>query len=332
VPDLLRHLRDYKRALDLGVRGGVLLGEVAQLPIARSGVVKREGMPIPFVELDDGTLLHGGFPTAAERRLHRAVRRRLPAALVQDAFQVAVDAVTRYCYPHAMPQLTPPGPPAARRGFHPQHRQTIDDLAGLSEAERTELRSLFTVRPGEVLLDVGSYIGFGAVRFAQEAGPEGRVAALEADPSSHPILRANVATNVHGRVTIVPRAAWLRSGERKTLHTTRRQSNSLVESVSGSAATVEVPTVALDDLVTELGLVRVDVISLTINGGEPEALEGAAGLLRGMRPLRVVAAGWYRRDGTTVGALATPLLRAAGLRVHHDRGGVVLAWSAEGAG
>jgi hypothetical protein len=86
---------------------------------------------------------------------------------------------------------------------------------------------------------------------------------------------------------------------------------------------------SLDDVVAELGLAKVDAVSITINGAEPDALAGAFRLLREMRPIRIVAAGWYQRNGTTVGTLASSILRAAGLRVHHDVGGAVLAWSAD---
>jgi hypothetical protein len=78
------------------------------------------------------------------------------------------------------------------------------------------------------------------------------------------------------------------------------------------------------------GLVRLDMLSLTLNGAEPEALDGAANALRALRP-RVRLAGWYTRGGEKIWSLAKPRLEAHGYRVHVGRRGNVLALPRERA-
>ena len=89
------------------------------------------------------------------------------------------------------------------------------------------------------------------------------------------------------------------------------QANSLipgiVADVTKNYSRHPVLTKTIDDLVEDLKLKRVDMLSLTINGAEPEALRGAANTLKKMRP-RIRLAGWYQIDGQSIASICKDIL------------------------
>ena len=89
------------------------------------------------------------------------------------------------------------------------------------------------------------------------------------------------------------------------------QANSLITHVVADATkdykSRSITTKAIDDLVDELGLSKVDMISLTINGAEPKALAGAKNTITNMRP-RIRLAGWYKVDGQRIARICEEIL------------------------
>jgi hypothetical protein len=74
--------------------------------------------------------------------------------------------------------------------------------------------------PGDVVLDVGAYIGTHALAFAERVGPGGHVYSFEAQPASFALLVRNLTavanvTAVHAAVSHItwrePRFCWTRS-------------------------------------------------------------------------------------------------------------------------
>ncbi|MDP6952966.1 MAG: FkbM family methyltransferase, partial [Alphaproteobacteria bacterium] len=92
------------------------------------------------------------------------------------------------------------------------------------------------------------------------------------------------------------------------------QANTLVAELHHGEETRRVRTVSVDALVAEHGLSRLDMLSLTLNGAEIEALEGADETLAGLRP-RVRLAGWYERGGRRIADIAREILERHGYRV-----------------
>jgi FkbM family methyltransferase len=144
------------------------------------------------------------------------------------------------------------------------------------------------VRPGDVVVDGGGYLGETALYFAHHVGPEGFVLCCEFEPSSLTILRENLAANpeLAARIEICERALWSESGV------------DLPVLASGPGTTVKgvekpdhlVSTASVDDLVADGTVERVDFLKLDIEGAEREALAGARHTLRTQRPRLAIAA------------------------------------------
>lgn len=137
-----------------------------------------------------------------------------------------------------------------------------------------------TPKRGDVVLDVGAYVGWYTLRAARAVGASGCVVALEPDAENRRQLEANLALNGIGNVRIVGKAAWSGSGPlpwRHVDHPPWRR-------VSGAAEGLAVDGVALDDLTAALALPRVDWIKMDVEGAEVQALRGARALLRQFQP------------------------------------------------
>lgn len=316
------------KALIPGYRGrwryrhACLLAEIAALaPRLDYG----EDNGTPWIELKGGLRLFG-FPTEpANAEIHRLLREDLPADLPPGHFRLVKDCVTRYVYPHMRPDLKPAGFAAEQMfGFHGQHKDTIADLG--DAAARAALAEAFRPRHDEVVVDCGCFLGFGELRLAPEM-PQGHIYAIEADERCYALLARNLAWNGIKNVTPLHRGVWSEETE-LDLGSGFAQANSLVGEVHEGDTARKVRTIALDGLVHAYGLQRVDMVSLTLNGAEVEALDGAAEMLSRLRP-RIRLAGWYARGGKKIWQIAKARLEAFDYRVHVGPRGNLMALPAE---
>ncbi len=275
----------------------------------------------PWLAIKDGPRFYGFWTEPANLEVHRILRRDLPPDLPPEHFRLVKDCLTRYVYPHMRPDLKPEGYPAEQMfGFHGQHKDAIADLE--DEAARRRLTAAFRPDSGDVIIDCGCFLGFGELRLAPEL-PGGHIYAVEADPDCYALLERNLRENGIANVTPLNRATWKEETELE-LETSFAQGNSLIREVQKGTATKIVRTITIDMLVSEHGLSRLDMLSLTLNGAEVETLEGASETLAQFRP-RVRLAGWYSRGGRKIWQLTRERLEAHGYDVFVGRRGNVMA-------
>jgi FkbM family methyltransferase len=267
----------------------------------------------PWLAARDENLRLYGFTTEPKNAdLHELLRPVLPSQLPRGHFRLVKDYITRWLYPHMRPDLTPDGYGVERlHGFHGQHKDSIAQVA--DPAARTRLNHAFKPGRDDVVIDCGAFLGFGALRIARDARA-GRVFAIEASGDCHALLLRNLEANRAENVTPLHRGVWNAITE-LNLETTFAQGNSLVSEVVNDGMRQEaVKTVTIDSVVAEFRLSRVDMLSLTLNGAEVEALAGAGDTLAKLRP-RIRAAGWYARGGKRIADLIRPVLESAGYDV-----------------
>ena len=113
------------------------------------------------------------------------------------------------------------------------------------------------------------------------------------------------------------------------------QANSLIpevveDAVHNNHKDQSVITKTIDDVVDEYDLKSVDMISLTINGAEPNALKGGLNTINKYRP-RLRFAGWYVRNGKSVASVCRPLLEELGYQVLINHNNGVMACALEKA-
>ncbi|MEA1835045.1 FkbM family methyltransferase, partial [Methylobacterium durans] len=139
------------------------------------------------------------------------------------------------------------------------------------------------LEPDSVALDIGANIGLTAL-VAAETARRGRIYAIEAAPRNFAALTRNVFE--HGASVIRPIhcAVGPETGSVPFFdhsafgYVVARENMTSVPSTS-------VPMRRLDDIADEVGLSRLDVIKIDIEGFEQEALTGAAGILARFQPV-----------------------------------------------
>jgi FkbM family methyltransferase len=188
--------------------------------------------------------------------------------------------------------------------------------------------------PGASALDVGANVGFWTVPLAVRAATlGGRVHAFEPVPANRERLAANTRLNgVDGHVVVVPVAL---SDEDGTAAMTLREEFAAGAGTGNAAVvvddgqddrfeTVEVRTARLDSLAGGLGVARLAVVKVDIEGHEDRFLAGAVATLDRWRP--VVVSEWnrvfYDRRGVDPAArVATVLARLRYRVAGRDRQG-----------
>jgi FkbM family methyltransferase len=143
-----------------------------------------------------------------------------------------------------------------------------------------------TIRPGDVVLDVGAFLGIYAVLEARWSGSAGRVIAFEPTPASAALACRHLAWNGVGdsRVRLIEAAVSDRKSN-ATLYQYDAASmpyvNSLAAAVDTTVSSVEqvVDVVTIDDVCRELQVVP-KVVRMDVQGAEIHALRGARETIR----------------------------------------------------
>jgi len=160
------------------------------------------------------------------------------------------------------------------------------------------------VRPGDIVLDIGANIGSHTLPLARLVGESGRVIACE--PTRYAIgkMRATIALNpdLAPRITVLQYmltadanaglapaiySSWPLFGKEEALH--RDHGGRLMETTGAATST-------LDAVVRDLGIRKVDVIKIDVDGNEQSVLQGASETLLRNRPLILMELAPYLFD------------------------------------
>jgi len=181
-------------------------------------------------------------------------------------------------------------------------------LVGAHEFETTHIVQS-RLKPSDVFIDIGANLGYFSILAGRKL-TRGQVIAVEPSSRNQAALQANIELNELRNVRRVQRILWRESGKQLELHIIDPY-NSGASSILGSgpieAAGV---SITLDDLVAELGLDRVDVIKIDVEGAELDVLEGGTQCLHKLKPRLLIVAADHPDE--PVRRKATRLISAAG--------------------
>jgi FkbM family methyltransferase len=135
------------------------------------------------------------------------------------------------------------------------------------------------LEPGSVVFDIGANIGLTACLFAQRAT---QVHAFEPNPAVFQKLAANIELNKLANVTAHQCAMGATEGEMFF------EGASAYGHVTTSKSDLRVPVQTADRLVASLGLSRVDILKIDVEGFEPQVLQGAREMLQRFNPIVVM--------------------------------------------
>lgn len=127
--------------------------------------------------------------------------------------------------------------------------------------------------PGEVIVDVGAGIGDEAVVFSRMVGQAGHIYAIEAHPHTFRCLQKTIERSGLTNVTAIQCAIADAPGT-LLIEDSDAQNHISHSVVKSSDRGIEVPAYSLDGFVEKLGLDRIDLLKMNIEGAERLAVRG----------------------------------------------------------
>ncbi|KAG1647962.1 hypothetical protein GQR58_030197 [Nymphon striatum] len=267
------------------------------------------------------------IPSASHIKITKPAREK--HGIAPEYSKVLIDYVVRYTYPHLKsPILALPFPQNERGTFHKQHRNLAQESSDFSNEQREKLSTVFTPQGKWLIFDVGTYLAHGTIRLAQDQNHKPRIIAVEASPQNHAIASENLKLNNIENVELRNAAIWKVSGEEIDFSFTQNQANAIASDVIESSKKVKVVTTSLAELTHEQGR-PADLVSLTVNGAEIEAIESLEDVEPKLLPKRMIVPGWYKLNGEPRSVRIVKMLTDLGyqcLTTSHD---LVFAWRDE---
>lgn len=236
-----------------------------------------------WLQLPNGRVFYGYKSHPKVRREFNWVKDTLQDVVDEDSFLVALDVASRYATAYSWPP-----------------------------AEMLPQR-------GGTVIEAGAYLGHKTVRFVDQCvGNDGNVLAVEMVPENVELLQRNVSENgLDDTVKVVSAGVWKECDE-LPVRGKGRQRNSLTDlSHINEDRGFTVPVQDLDTIIENWGKQQVDLLFVSVNGVELEALEGLQRNLEHVRALFIVAP--YERDGRRSEHICRELLAASGCSVLPSR-------------
>ena len=143
--------------------------------------------------------------------------------------------------------------------------------------------------PPKIIVDLGANLGLTALMFADQY-PEARIVCVEPHPENAALLRHNLRC-LGARAMVLEAAVADQSGTMCLSLATEHYNASLMrEGPHG----VEVRTLTMDDLCKEMGIDKIDVLKMDIEGAEKLILANQPAWLRKVDVLLAELHGWHQ--------------------------------------
>jgi FkbM family methyltransferase len=164
----------------------------------------------------------------------------------------------------------------------------------LTATARDILLYEYAPRAGDIVFDVGAGIGAEALLFSRLVGAAGRVVSLEAHPSTFKRLVDLCSANRLDNVIPLQVAASDSDGTVLISDLEHHVQNTLLESTQDG---IEVPSRRIDTLAAELGITRIDLLKMNIEGAERLAVQGLGALLGNTHHVCISCHDFLAEDG-----------------------------------
>jgi len=147
---------------------------------------------------------------------------------------------------------------------------------------------------GDIVFDIGAGIGAEMLLFSRLVGGSGRVVSLEAHPGTYKRLVDLCDVNGLANVKPLQVAASDRDGAVVISDSDHHLRNTMLEP---RGDVIEVPARRIDTIAAELGIQRIDLLKMNIEGAEQLAIQGIGTLLDNTRHICVSCHDFLADDG-----------------------------------
>ncbi len=232
----------YERFSDLELRLAPSMGGfIKHMPLLRKIDFEDTGLigNIAYAKINDGNIYYGFKSKPNQVKQFKYVKDLISPRIKAETFGVAQDVCKRIISDIVLPP-----------------------------------KQIFPPKNG-VIVECGAYLGHKTIRFAQELVPEGKVLAIELMPKNIEILKKNIVeNNLKSRIDVKQSGVWNKNGYME-VKGKGYQRNTLVNLDKLSDKTgIKARVQTLDDILQEWGVPYIDILFITVNGAEVEALQG----------------------------------------------------------
>ncbi len=137
-------------------------------------------------------------------------------------------------------------------------------------------------KPGQVIMDVGTNIGFVAMNFAKKVGPTGRVFGFEPFPLTYEKLTRNLSLNKLENISVFPIALGAQNGHGTPL--VMKENNLGRNKIIPEEGGGQIQITTIDLFCEEHHISKLDLIKLDVEGFEFQVLQGAAQTIQKFHP------------------------------------------------
>lgn len=165
------------------------------------------------------------------------------------------------------------------------------------DADTDRARIIDMLNPGDTVLDVGAHTGKNTLKYAQKVGENGLIVAIEASPINLHCLTSNIRENNECRnIKVVEKAIWDERAKLELHMPKPAAEHSLTpQRKVEEPRKIRVQGDTLDNILEDLGIEKVDLMKMDIQGAEIEALNGAKKCLDQIK--KVIVFGDHIRNG-----------------------------------
>ncbi|NHI94398.1 MAG: FkbM family methyltransferase [Candidatus Lokiarchaeota archaeon] len=155
--------------------------------------------------------------------------------------------------------------------FRPYYIDDIYMALGLWEPYVNEF---FTPKKGDIILDVGSHIGYFTLIAAHRAGSEGKIICVEPDPRNYKLLKMNIVKNGLKNIILFHGALGSKSGLTEFIIDENPLESELSVESNHFKKIISVKMLTMDALMEKLHIKQVDWIKIDVEGAVNDVLLG----------------------------------------------------------
>jgi len=181
-----------------------------------------------------------------------------------------------------------------------------NDLISMTIRE-DDIIEYFTPKEGDIVVDIGAHIGRYTIISSKRVGANGKVIAIEADPSNFGMLNRNIELNQLTNVIPLNYAVYSKETKVKLYVSEEESGNTIYNTVISDRARkeekfVEVNANTVDYLLQSKGIKheQVNWIKIDVEGAEFEVLKGAARTLSNSKDIALLIEIHNLRDSTNL--------------------------------
>jgi FkbM family methyltransferase len=152
---------------------------------------------------------------------------------------------------------------------------------------------VFKIEKGDIVVDVGAHVGMFTVKALKEVREEGLVIAIEPEERNFELLKRN--TRDYKNVKLVKKAVGDKTG-RAILYISELSGEHSIKKPSRATKSIDVEVDTLDNILSSLGVSKVDFLKIDVEGAELEVLRGARGYLSEGKIRKVAVAAYHYRE------------------------------------